>query len=163
MSNAQHNTEIQKMLVDKKEQSDTTKEPFHFWSSSSFFIILWRKAMTSTPCSFHLISPPPPSSSLQKLRNPFLVSNGNGVLGYLRPQRIGLRSVPSPYSRAKCWFRFGKNGVDAQGAGIYGSQTRDDFDRDDVEQVLVFLFFLNSSWFLDCLKNGCSFFFCFFF
>ncbi|MCI03400.1 protein LHCP TRANSLOCATION DEFECT, partial [Trifolium medium] len=34
-----------------------------------------------------------------------------------------------------CWFKFGKNGVDAEGAGIYGSQSRDDFDRDDVEQL----------------------------
>ncbi|KAK3014502.1 hypothetical protein RJ639_009405, partial [Escallonia herrerae] len=38
-------------------------------------------------------------------------------------------------SRATCWFKFGKNGVDAEGAGIYGSQSREDFDRDDVEQV----------------------------
>lgn len=37
--------------------------------------------------------------------------------------------------RAKCFFKFGKNGVDAEGAGIYGSQSRDDFERDDVEQV----------------------------
>lgn len=42
---------------------------------------------------------------------------------------------PSNGSRAQCWFKFGKNGVDAEGAGIYGSQSRDDFDRDDVEQV----------------------------
>lgn len=38
---------------------------------------------------------------------------------------------------ATCWFKFGKNGVDAEGAGIYGSQSRNDFDRDDVEQVGV--------------------------
>lgn len=42
---------------------------------------------------------------------------------------------PSNGSRFTCWFKFGKNGVDAEGAGIYGSQSRDDFDRDDVEQV----------------------------
>lgn len=97
------------------------------------------------PCSFHLQSPHCSSSScLQKLRKPFLGGNRNGVLGSFRPQRIGLRIVPTPYSRAKCWFRFGKNGVDAEGAGIYGSQTRDDFDRDDVEQVLLLFF-------LDCL------------
>ncbi|WJX33920.1 hypothetical protein P8452_22084 [Trifolium repens] len=35
------------------------------------------------------------------------------------------------------WFKFGKNGVDAEGAGIYGSQSRDDFDRDDVEQFYL--------------------------
>ncbi|KAJ6423241.1 hypothetical protein OIU84_024224 [Salix udensis] len=54
-------------------------------------------------------------------------------VGWLRPCRIG----PSNGSRAKCWFKFGKNGVDAEGAGIYGSQSRDDFDRDDVEQVFL--------------------------
>ncbi|KAL9271523.1 LHCP TRANSLOCATION DEFECT-like protein [Drosera capensis] len=37
------------------------------------------------------------------------------------------------------WFRFGKNGVDAEGAGIYGSQSRDDFDRDDVEQYFNYM------------------------
>ncbi|KAB1205402.1 putative disease resistance RPP13-like protein 1 [Morella rubra] len=41
---------------------------------------------------------------------------------------------PSNGSRAKCWFKFGKNGVDAEGAGIYGRQSREDYDRDDVEQ-----------------------------
>ncbi|CAA3006713.1 LHCP TRANSLOCATION DEFECT [Olea europaea subsp. europaea] len=35
--------------------------------------------------------------------------------------------------------RFGKNGVDAEGAGVYGSQTRDDFDRDDVEQYFNYM------------------------
>ena len=49
--------------------------------------------------------------------------------------RIGLG--PSNGSRATCWFKFGKNGVDAENAGIYGSQSRDDFDRDDVEQVCL--------------------------
>ncbi|KAL6202327.1 hypothetical protein ACLB2K_026035 [Fragaria x ananassa] len=44
---------------------------------------------------------------------------------------------PSNGSRAKCWFKFGKNGIDAEGAGIYGSQSRDDFDKDDVEQMGV--------------------------
>ncbi|BAT88883.1 hypothetical protein LR48_Vigan09g008900 [Vigna angularis] len=46
---------------------------------------------------------------------------------------------PSNGSRATCWFRFGKNGVDAEGAGIYGSQSRDDFDRDDVEQYFNYM------------------------
>lgn len=109
--------------------------------------------MTSMPCSFHLQYPHCSSSScLQKLRKPFFGGNRNGVLGSFRPQRIGLRIVPTPYSRAKCWFRFGKNGVDAEGAGIYGSQTRDDFDRDDVEQVLLLFF-------LDCLFVHGLFFF----
>ncbi|KAL8172452.1 hypothetical protein V2J09_024256 [Rumex salicifolius] len=46
---------------------------------------------------------------------------------------------PSCGGRAKCWFKFGKNGVDAEGAGIYGSQSRDDFDRDDVEQYFNYM------------------------
>ena len=50
----------------------------------------------------------------------------------IRPARLG----PSNGSRTTCWFKFGKNGVDAESAGIYGSQSRDDFDKDDVEQVL---------------------------
>ncbi|KAI5641839.1 hypothetical protein M9H77_00387 [Catharanthus roseus] len=41
--------------------------------------------------------------------------------------------------RSICWFKFGKNGVDAEGAGIYGSQSRDDFDRDDVEQYFNYM------------------------
>lgn len=53
-------------------------------------------------------------------------------LGWFRPSRIGPSSAGS---RATCWFKFGKNGVDAEKAGIYGSQSRNDFDRDDVEQV----------------------------
>ncbi|KAJ8763635.1 hypothetical protein K2173_003107 [Erythroxylum novogranatense] len=55
--------------------------------------------------------------------------------GYARPFNIG----PSNGSKVKCWFRFGKNGVDAEGAGIYGSQSRDDFDRDDVEQYFNYM------------------------
>ncbi|KAI4374770.1 hypothetical protein MLD38_012723 [Melastoma candidum] len=53
------------------------------------------------------------------------------TLSWVRPSVVG----PCNGSRASCWFKFGKNGVDAEGAGIYGSQSRDDFDRDDVEQV----------------------------
>ncbi|VVA35407.1 PREDICTED: LHCP TRANSLOCATION DEFECT [Prunus dulcis] len=34
-------------------------------------------------------------------------------LGWVRPLGLG----PSNGSRAKCWFKFGKNGVDAEGAG----------------------------------------------
>jgi len=59
----------------------------------------------------------------------------------IRTKRVGWSSLitskfgASNGSRFTCWFKFGKNGVDAEGAGIYGSQSRDDFDRDDVEQV----------------------------
>ncbi|KAM7278992.1 hypothetical protein ACFE04_006126 [Oxalis oulophora] len=40
---------------------------------------------------------------------------------------------------ATCWFKFGSSGVDAEGAGIYGSQAREDFDRDDVEQYFNYM------------------------
>jgi hypothetical protein len=89
--------------------------------------------MASILSTTHLTLASNPQSSqpfLPKLNSQFLGLQSN--VGCLRPCRIG----PSNGSRAKCWFKFGKNGVDAEGAGIYGSQTRDDFDRDDVEQVL---------------------------
>ncbi|KAJ0790406.1 putative ankyrin repeat-containing domain, protein LHCP TRANSLOCATION DEFECT [Helianthus annuus] len=58
-------------------------------------------------------------------------------LGFCKPtSRIG---PCSNGSRTTCWFKFGKNGVDAEGAGIYGSQSRDDFDRDDVEQYFNYM------------------------
>ncbi|XP_065862336.1 protein LHCP TRANSLOCATION DEFECT-like [Euphorbia lathyris] len=57
------------------------------------------------------------------------------IVGWAKPIRIG----PSNGSRVKCWFKFGSNGVDAEGAGIYGSQSRDDFDRDDVEQYFNYM------------------------
>lgn len=50
----------------------------------------------------------------------------------MQPGRRGARG-----GGVMCWFKFGNRGVDAEGAGIYGSQSRDDFDRDDVEQVVV--------------------------
>ncbi|XP_058721770.1 protein LHCP TRANSLOCATION DEFECT-like [Vicia villosa] len=52
---------------------------------------------------------------------------------------ITSRIGPSNGSRFTSWFKFGKNGVDAEGAGIYGSQARDDFDRDDVEQYFNYM------------------------
>ncbi|TKY46838.1 LHCP TRANSLOCATION DEFECT protein [Spatholobus suberectus] len=59
-------------------------------------------------------------------------------------KRVGWLSLastigPSNGSKATCWFKFGKSGVDAEGAGIYGSQGRDDFDRDDVEQYFNYM------------------------
>ncbi|CAI0379949.1 unnamed protein product [Linum tenue] len=71
-----------------------------------------------------------PRSSATKLTSSFL-----GFQNRVRPCSIG----PSNGSRVKCWFKFGKNGVDAEGAGIYGSQARDDFDRDDVEQYFNYM------------------------
>ncbi|KAG2328463.1 hypothetical protein Bca52824_011191 [Brassica carinata] len=61
---------------------------------------------------------------------------------FLGTKKLKLRMLhgPSNGSRTTCWFKFGKNGVDAESAGIYGSQSRDDFDKDDVEQVVFSLF-----------------------
>lgn len=75
-----------------------------------------------------------PSSS-PRLSSQFLGFQNN--FAWLKPTRIG----PSNGSRTQCWFKFGKNGVDAENAGIYGSQSRDDFDRDDVEQVIFHISF----------------------
>ncbi|GLT72632.1 hypothetical protein SLA2020_445480 [Shorea laevis] len=92
--------------------------------------------MASIPCTTHLpftLKPSPSPSSLSKFNTQFLGMQNR--LGWVRPVRLG----PSNGSRAKCWFKFGKNGVDAEGAGIYGSQSRDDFDRDDVEQYFNYM------------------------
>ncbi|KAG5551104.1 hypothetical protein RHGRI_009504 [Rhododendron griersonianum] len=65
----------------------------------------------------------------------------------LRFQFVGkgpkkLRNKPTKKNGSRtitCWFKFGQNGVDAEGAGIYGSQSRDDYDRDDVEQYFNYM------------------------
>lgn len=98
----------------------------------------------SIPCTFQIpFTPKPINSSVPqpKFSSKFLGTQTS--LSWARPSRIG----PSNGSRTQCWFKFGKNGVDAEGAGIYGSQGRDDFDRDDVEQVFFFFF----------LKHACCF------
>ncbi|PIN15845.1 hypothetical protein CDL12_11511 [Handroanthus impetiginosus] len=91
--------------------------------------------------SLKSIPPRPPSSSsgesvtvFSKLSCRFLGSRRS--LGWCRSTR---KLGPSCGSKTTCWFRFGKNGVDAEGAGIYGSQGRDDFDRDDVEQYFNYM------------------------
>ncbi|KAJ9182707.1 hypothetical protein P3X46_006670 [Hevea brasiliensis] len=93
--------------------------------------------MASIPsCTTHLpfISKPQKSPSFSpKLSSQFLGIQNK--VGWVRHCRIG----PSNGSRVKCWFKFGKSGVDAEGAGIYGSQSRDDFDRDDVEQYFNYM------------------------
>uniref|UniRef100_A0A7S0WZA6 Uncharacterized protein n=1 Tax=Chlamydomonas leiostraca TaxID=1034604 RepID=A0A7S0WZA6_9CHLO len=40
------------------------------------------------------------------------------------------------------FFKFGKNGVDAEKAGIVGSQGRDEFDYDDLEAYFNYMGFL---------------------
>lgn len=84
-----------------------------------------------------------------KLNTQFLGTRNR--LGRVRPFGLG----PSNGSRAKCWFKFGKNGIDAEGAGIYGSQSRDDFDKDDVEQVFTLSPFTSFSYLIwVCVNVG---------
>jgi hypothetical protein len=105
--------------------------------------------MASIPCTFQLSArttaaasrrvSPRAAARAQGLRTPLLGSGAarRGGLGWLRPSRLS-RVVPASESGRvgpTCWFKFGNK--DAEGAGIYGSQARDDFDRDDVEQVCL--------------------------
>ncbi|XP_020222653.1 protein LHCP TRANSLOCATION DEFECT [Cajanus cajan] len=92
--------------------------------------------MASIPCITHS-----PITSIPNV-SPSLRVSASQFVGFRK--RLGWVSLtsgigPSNGSRATCWFRFGKNGVDAEGAGIYGSQRRDDFDRDDVEQYFNYM------------------------
>ncbi|XWS09828.1 hypothetical protein CRYUN_Cryun39dG0023100 [Craigia yunnanensis] len=92
--------------------------------------------MASIPCTFQIPFTSKPINSvpsLPKFSSKFLGTQNS--LSWARPSGIG----PSNGSRTQCWFKFGKNGVDAEGAGIYGSQSRDDFDRDDVEQYFNYM------------------------
>lgn len=106
-----------------------------------------KATMASIPCILQQTLTPsrpvnssPSATTLCKLTSPFVgftSTRSKARLGWCRPTRIG---PCSNGSRTTCWLRFGKNGVDAEGAGIYGSQSRDDFDKEDVEQVLITLF-----------------------
>ncbi|KAK9673940.1 hypothetical protein RND81_12G200500 [Saponaria officinalis] len=96
--------------------------------------------MTSLSCCIHspLINP---RASYTQSTSPNL-NLRNGFVGF--PKRVNGSTFkpkmgPNNGGKAKCWFKFGKNGVDAEGAGIYGSQSRDDFDRDDVEQYFNYM------------------------
>nr|ACU15672.1 unknown [Glycine max] len=102
--------------------------------------------MASIPCITHHHHPitsnpnnnnafPSPHVSASNLASRFLGTRRRVGSHSLTSRIIG----PSNGSKSTCWFRFGKNGVDAQGAGIYGSQGRDDFDRDDVEQYFNYM------------------------
>ncbi|GFZ06503.1 ankyrin repeat family protein [Actinidia rufa] len=110
--------------------------------------------MASIPCTLRPIFAAKPLNSSSSSRGfaPNLPRTGSRFLGSrIRP---GLRTRPGCGGlRITCWFKFGKSGVDAEGAGIYGSQSRDDFNRDDVEQVVFSLSLslsdlLASFWFL---------------
>ncbi|KAK6934426.1 hypothetical protein RJ641_034581 [Dillenia turbinata] len=102
--------------------------------------------MASIPCTIQLpcATKPKKTSSFSSFDNgssPVFFILSSKFLGlrknlkWFRPTRLGT----SNGSRAKCWFKFGNSGVDAEGAGIYGSQSRDDFDRDDVEQYFNYM------------------------
>ncbi|KAI3717890.1 hypothetical protein L1987_69798 [Smallanthus sonchifolius] len=93
--------------------------------------------MATIPCTVQLIFATKSVNNSTPLRN--FDSQFMGMrkrLGFCKPIS---RTGPSCGSRTTCWFKFGKNGVDAEGAGIYGSQSRDDFDRDDVEQYFNYM------------------------
>ncbi|MQL41426.1 hypothetical protein EI012_26320, partial [Escherichia coli] len=97
---------------------------------------------SSIPCITHQ---PITSKSKKALPSPVSSSSNLASSGFLGVRkkvgwlRLTSEIGPSNGSRATCWFRFGKNGVDAEGAGIYGSQSREDFDRDDVEQYFNYM------------------------
>ncbi|KAJ8534464.1 hypothetical protein K7X08_016192 [Anisodus acutangulus] len=95
--------------------------------------------MASIPCTLHLtFSSSRPnlssSSSRVKLNSCFVgVSKLKNIGWCKRPSGLG----PScGGSRTTCWFNFRQN---AETAGVYGSQSRDDFDRDDVEQYFNYM------------------------
>ncbi|KAG0472482.1 hypothetical protein HPP92_017028 [Vanilla planifolia] len=93
--------------------------------------------MASIPCAInvHIAYPWSISSkpSSDKLRTPFFGLTWRIALR--RPSPRTKRAAPAGHGGgAQCFFKFGSRGVDAKDAGIYGSQSRDDFNRDDVEQ-----------------------------
>ncbi|XP_057864323.1 protein LHCP TRANSLOCATION DEFECT [Cryptomeria japonica] len=65
---------------------------------------------------------------------------GQKTLGRCDSSTAGLRTLKvgmkSHCRRVTCWFNFGKS---AEGAGVYGTQAREDFDRDDVEQYFNYM------------------------
>lgn len=91
--------------------------------------------MASISCSIQLPINSRPSSSHSTSN---VLNLRNGFVGFPRkvsgscskPTKLG----PSNGGRVNCWFRF-----NAETAGVYGSQTRDDYDRDDVEQACLYL------------------------
>ncbi|KAJ8459054.1 hypothetical protein OPV22_031980 [Ensete ventricosum] len=98
--------------------------------------------MASIPCTLYYqipsFSSSSPSPSSVRLSSPFVALTRR--LGWFQASKMKSKLGPEANgSRFTCWFRFGNRGVDAEGAGIYGSQTRDDFDRDDVEQYFNYM------------------------
>ncbi|XP_074568704.1 protein LHCP TRANSLOCATION DEFECT-like [Curcuma longa] len=98
--------------------------------------------MASIPCTVRYQIPlrttTSPSSFSVSLSSSFLAFTRR--LGWLSDSRLRSKLGPETNGyRTTCWFRFGNRGVDSEGAGIYGSQKRDDFDRDDVEQYFNYM------------------------
>ncbi|XP_016433605.1 protein LHCP TRANSLOCATION DEFECT [Nicotiana tabacum] len=98
--------------------------------------------MASIPCTLQLkfSSSTPNFSSSSSTSCPPIRLNSCFV-GASKLKRIGWCSRPNGLgpscgSRTTCWFNFRQN---AETAGVYGSQSRDDFDRDDVEQYFNYM------------------------
>lgn len=84
--------------------------------------------------------PPHYASWPLQLRLPFLGKRSLGSCNAAELRRsFNVGSGRCCRGRVTCWFKFGKRGVDAEDAGIYGSQKREDFDRDDVEQYFNYM------------------------
>ncbi|PNT75000.1 protein LHCP TRANSLOCATION DEFECT [Brachypodium distachyon] len=93
--------------------------------------------MASIPCTIQLAT-----STSSRRTSPRVPPQGTALLGRgaaRRTQgwlRLG-EAAPARESGRVRFFKFGNK--DAEGAGIYGSQARDDFDRDDVEQYFNYM------------------------
>ncbi|XP_057529594.1 protein LHCP TRANSLOCATION DEFECT [Amaranthus tricolor] len=97
--------------------------------------------MASISCSIQLTINSRSSSSSHPTSIHPMLNLPNGFLGIPRNSCGPIKKYssttklgPSNGGRAKCWFRF-----NAESAGVYGSQSRDDFDRDDVEQYFNYM------------------------
>ncbi|KAG8099846.1 hypothetical protein GUJ93_ZPchr0013g37727 [Zizania palustris] len=99
--------------------------------------------MASIPCTIQLTARAPGAAAKAgagagALRAPMLGAGRR--LGWLRPSLLSGVVPASESGRVvgpAFFFKFGNK--DAEGAGIYGSQARDDFDRDDVEQYFNYM------------------------
>ena len=109
----------------------------------TFNVLLRNPTMASLSISCTTHQPITSKPSKSPLSSTKLSSEFLGIRTKVGFARLTSKIGPSNGCRTRCWFKFGKNGVDAEGAGIYGSQSRDDFNRDDVEQVGWFLGFFH--------------------
>lgn len=79
-----------------------------------------------------------PVSASQARPRPSLLRPFSPSLPNPRIAQLRLLSLPSLH-RTHAWFKFGNSGLDSENAGMYASQGRDDFDRDDVEQYFNYM------------------------